>query len=506
MQAKRMGFVDGIAHTPNLDALAAEGVYFPNAITAQGQCVPSRCAFMTGMSPHECNVMVNYPFHGHCGHLTIRNRTFIQEFQENGYTTAHFGKSHLGFPLRLLGFDVGECIDGRFPEGKEPIERIRAREEGLKNGGDGHADSSGNKSIHYKALDEGIPWLETYDPDEGPLLYMFDTNLPHPPFYYEKEWENRFRPEDMILPTSYYEETWEGKPPFLKEHCASGPHALTSEQQLREEMARYYTMIAETDRACGQIIDIFKRKGMWDNTIVLFFTDHGDMMGGHRLRRKGTMPYEELYNIPCIMKLPKGMGAKRQVVDDLIISTDLGGALLELAGLDAPGAFAGSDVVRALQRESAPEDEHVFFEHYAAWYGIHPFYGVRTKTMKYVRWYGKEQFEELYDLATDPHELHNVVKDAAYRDAYTKLCGMADNWWKETGGRDLAYYESDAFKANLNRISSPVGVRGYFFRSLGRQAVEALPNALATPMPHRQPNRHGYAPGTPRLPKRLPTS
>jgi arylsulfatase len=452
MQAKRMGFVDGIAHTPTLDALAAEGVYFPNAITVQGQCVPSRCAFMTGMSPHECNVMVNYPFHGHCGHLTTRNRTFIQAFQENGYTTAHFGKSHLGFPLRLLGFDVGECLDGRFPEGKEPIERIRAREENLQNGGDGHLDATEKKSIHYKALDEGIPWLESYNADDGPLLFMFDTNLPHPPFYYEEAYKDLFKPEDMLLPRSYYEETWEGKPPFLQEHCKCGPHALKDEAQLREEMAQYYTLIAETDRACGQIIDIFKRKGMWDNTLVLFFTDHGDMMGGHRLRRKGTMPYEELYNIPCIMKLPDGIKSERAVIDDLIISTDLGGALLELAGLEATGAFANNDIVKALQRDKAPDDEHVFFEHYAAWYGIHPFYAVRTKTRKYVRWYGHEQFEELYDLARDPDELQNVVRDNSYQEDYRKLSEMADNWWQETGGRDLAYYESDAFKDNLNAL------------------------------------------------------
>lgn len=447
-----MGFVDGIAYTPHLDALAAEGVYFPNAITVHGQCVPSRCAFMTGMSPHECNVMVNYPFHGHCGHLTTRNRTFIQEFQKNGYTTAHFGKSHLGFPLRLLGFDVGECLDGTFPAGTEPIERIRAREESLKNGGDGHLDCTARKSIHYKALDEGIPWLESYDPGQGPLLYMFDTNLPHPPFYYEEAYREHFSPEAMILPKSYYEETFEGKPPFLKKHAESGPHKLVSEAQLREEMAQYYTLIAETDRACGQIINIFKKKGMWDNSLVLFFTDHGDMMGGHRLRRKGTMPYEELYNIPCILKLPKGMERKRAVVDDLIISTDLGGALLELAGLEAPGAFAGNDIVRALDRVAPQADEHVFFEHYAAWYGIHPFYGVRTTTMKYVRWYGKEDFEELYDLAVDPDELRNVVKDPAYRDRHAELSKRADDWWTSTGGRDLAFYESEAFKNNLNAL------------------------------------------------------
>mgnify|MGYP006287664007 FL=1 len=451
MQGKRMGFVDGIAHTPNLDALAAEGVYFSNTISVHGQCVPSRCALVTGKSPHETNVMVNFGFHGHCGTLTPRTRTFYHDFQDAGYTTAHFGKSHLGAPLQTLGFDVGECLDGNFPEGKEPIERIQAREESLANGGDGHTARDRERSTHYKALDEGLAWLRDYQPGEKPLFFMFDTNLPHPPFYWEQEWESQFRPEAMILPKSYYEETFEGKPPFLKEHAESGPHKLQSEEQLCTEMAQYYTLIAAVDKACGQIIDMFKEKGMWDNTIVLFLSDHGDMMGGHGLRRKGTMPYEEVYNVPCIMKLPAGMESKRSVIEEPVISIDLPGTLLKMAGIEPSPQFADSDVARALEREAPTGDEHVFFEHYAAWYGVHPFYGVRTARMKYVRWYGKEDFEELYDLENDPDELHNVVKDPAYQEQYADLAARADAWWKKTGGRSADFYETEKFKNNLNR-------------------------------------------------------
>jgi len=450
MQAGRMGFVDGIAHTPNLDALAAEGVHFSNAISVHGQCVPSRCAFVTGMSPHECNVMVNFGFHGHCGTLTPRSRTFIHDFQEAGYTTAHFGKSHLGAPLRTLGFDVGECLDGHFPKGKEPVERIKAREENLASGGDGHTANSKSQSTHYKALDEGLAWLEGYQPGEKPLFFMFDTNLPHPPFYWEAEWQARFKSEDMILPKSYHEETFEGKPAFLKDHAKGGPHELESERQLREEMAQYYTLIAAVDKACGRIIDVFKEKDMWDDTIVLFFTDHGDMMGGHRLRRKGTMPYEELYNVPCIMKLPVGMERKRATIEEPVISTDLPGALLELAGIEPSQPFAGSDVAQALRREAPTGDECVFFEHYAAWWGIHPFYGVRTATMKYVRYYGGDDFEELYDLANDPDELRNVIDDPGYGEQRRALTARADAWWRKTGGRSAGYYGSEEFKNGVN--------------------------------------------------------
>lgn len=449
MQSHRMGFIDGIAHTPNLDALVSEGIHFENAITVHGQCVPSRCSFATGLSPHENNVMANFGFHGHCGTLTPKTRTFYKQFQEAGYTTAHFGKSHLGAPLSTLGFDVGECLDGNFPEGKEPAERVKLREENLAEGGDGFKAGAREKSCHYHALDEGMKWLKGYEPDEGPLFFMFDTNLPHPPFYYEEEWKEKYRPENMILPKSYYEETFEGKPPFLKKHAKGGPHELKDETQLREEMAQYYTMIAATDKACGQFIDLFKEKGMWENTIVLFFTDHGDMMGGHGMRRKGAMPYEELYNIPCIMKLPEGTERKRTVITEPIISTDLPGALLDLAGIEPEDAFSNSGVTEALSRTEAKGDEIVFFEHYGPWWGVHPFYAARTGRYKYVRYYGDDQFEELYDLEADPHELKSVLGDQSYREVEEDLRSEADNWWKKTGGREAPFYESEEFKNGL---------------------------------------------------------
>jgi len=447
MQARRMGFVDGIAHTPNLDALAAEGVHFSNAISVHGQCAPSRCAFTTGMSPHECNVMANFGFFGHCGHLTAKNRTFFQEFQENGYTTAKFGKSHLGSPLRLMGIDHGECLDGEFPEGKEPVSRIERREAMKAEEGVGSRPSKG---AHDQYLEDGLAWLNTYQPADDPLFFMFDTNLPHPPFHWQEEWKDRFKPADMVLPKSFTEESFEGKPDFIRARAAKGHDVGDGEANLRTELAQYYTMISAVDRACGQIIDVFKAKGMWDNTIVLFLSDHGDMMGGHKLQFKGTYPYEELYKIPCILRLPSGMQRKRATIEEPVISTALPGALLDLAGIDPSPPFADSDVTRALQREAPTGEECVFFEHYAAWWGRHPFYGARTATMKYVRYYGDEDFEELYDLAADPHELHNLVDDPAYGEHRKDLSTRADAWWKGTGGRDADFYESDAFKSNLN--------------------------------------------------------
>ncbi|MGB1718576.1 MAG: sulfatase-like hydrolase/transferase [Candidatus Latescibacterota bacterium] len=107
MQHSRMNFIDPIAHTPFLNDLAAESVYFKNAYTCHGQCVPARAAFQTGLYPHECGVMVIYGFHGHGARLTPKYQTLGHCFKEAGYQTAYFGKTHFGVPLDQLGYDTG---------------------------------------------------------------------------------------------------------------------------------------------------------------------------------------------------------------------------------------------------------------------------------------------------------------------------------------------------------------------------------------------------------------
>jgi arylsulfatase A-like enzyme len=126
--------------------------------------------------------------------------------------------------------------------------------------------------------------------------------------------------------------------------------------------------------------------------------------------------------------------------------------LLELAGFGVPAEFTGGSFADAFQRDRHPEDEKVFFEHYCAHWGLHPFYGVRTRDMKYIRYYGDDDGEEMYDLGKDSHELYNVASDPAFAESKKYLSEMADNWWRETGGKTVDYYESEYFKANRHNL------------------------------------------------------
>jgi arylsulfatase len=433
MQHQRMGFLDPIAHTPFLNSLADEGIHFSNAYTCHGQCVPARAAFQTGLYPHECGVMVIYGFHDHQARLTPKYQTIGHLFKEAGYQTAYFGKTHFGVPLSELGYE----IDGD----SHPVSDAEAAKRGI---------SYVPKSLRsdYQACDEAVAFLQNYTPGEKPLFMTFSTNLPHPPFFNEPAWADRFTAETLELSHSYYAETFANKPALQKEHALDGNHGAHDEAGQREELAQYYTMIAETDAHFGRIKAEYQRLGIWDDTVVLFLADHGDMMGAHKMRLKGTLPYDELYRIPCIMKLPSGIATKRRVVVDLVSSVQAPGTLLKAAGIDLPAQFHNGHFYDAPFSDGPPADEHIFYEHYAAYWGIHPFYAICTGQFKYARYYGDDHCEEMYDLKTDPHELNNIATDPAYAEQRGELAQRADTWWNDTHGRDLDYYESAAFKAN----------------------------------------------------------
>ncbi|MGN6675759.1 MAG: sulfatase family protein [Thermomicrobiales bacterium] len=416
MQYQRQGTVDPVASTPNLDRLAGEGVAFTQHYCANSQCVPSRASLQTGRYPHELGVMIIYGFHGHTGRLTGAERTVGQVFRQAGYTTAYFGKTHFGTPLAQLGYDVGS------ERGASP------------------PHSAGDRAI----VDEALAFLSGHDPAQ-PLFLTVSLHEPHPPFELVEAFADHHPPERLSVPASYRLDDLTTKPPFQREH-ATDRHTYADEASLLDELRQYYTMMSHVDALFGEVRDALAVKGMWDDTITAFTSDHGDMMGAHRMRLKGTLPYDELYRVPLTIRVP-GEQFPRGVVDDLTVNVSMPGTLIEAAGLPLPPEFAGGSLLPAMRRTAPPEDEAIFFEHYGAYWGVHPFRAVRTRRWKYVKYYGPDQAEELYDMLADPLELRNVADGPALGDIKAGLARRVDEWWAATDGRDFAYYESPAFKA-----------------------------------------------------------
>ena len=135
--------------------------------------------------------MVNYGFHGHQNRLSTRHRTIGHVFTDAGYETAYYGKCHFGQPLADLGFEHAHAYD--------TVEVDEARATDL---GSGHVPTSLRRD-HLAAAD-ALSFLRAYEPGERPLLFVLSTNLPHPPFYQEPAYADRFPPDRMALPESFY--------------------------------------------------------------------------------------------------------------------------------------------------------------------------------------------------------------------------------------------------------------------------------------------------------------
>jgi choline-sulfatase len=274
--------------------------------------------------------------------------------------------------------------------------------------------------------DEAVAFLSEYD-GEDPFFLTASFNLPHPGFYEDPGFADRIDREAVPLPESVDDDLAD-KPAFHRERAAD---LDLDEAAVREMRYKYRTMTARVDDHVGRILDALEAEGLREDTVVVFTSDHGDMQGAHRLSLKGVVAYDEILRVPLVVDVP-GRDAARDVVPDLVSWAAVPGTLLDAAGIDY-GDFEGGSVLPALDRGAPPDDERVFFEHKAAYWGHHPYRGVRTRDWKYVE-NMLDDTDELYHVAEDPHELHNLAGADAHADTEARLREMVYSWWDRTDG------------------------------------------------------------------------
>lgn len=410
--ANAMGCVDSSYWTPHLDRLAQLGVRYTGAISASAQCTPSRATWMTGKYPHQVGV-------NQIGHvLDPQEWGIAKAFNAAGCETVYFGKWHLGLSASAHDFQVTEY-----------------RTEGLELGG-AHPNSAFHSHKDAVSTTMALNYLEDYDGSK-PFFMKLCWYMPHPnapadkPFERVERFADRFPLEEMPVPRSFYEDDLSTKPAFQAERANTGESKLT-DALVRRDAQRYRSMLALMDWNLGRLLEKLEDKGLLDRTAIVFTSDHGDLQGAHRLRLKGVLPYKELYHVPLIVYVP-GLRPSRSVVPDLVSSAAVPGTLLETAGLRVPSECEGGSLLPHAMRDERPPEEHVFFEHYKAYWGHHPFRGVQTPAWKYVYYY-EENMEEMYDLLHDPDEMRNVAGQPEAEVERRRLRELVDRWWEDTGG------------------------------------------------------------------------
>lgn len=404
--------------TPNLDALAEEGITYNNSFCAYPVCTPSRYSLLTGLQVREHGSWSN-----HCT-LPTYIETFPKVLRRSGFRTAAVGKMHFTPTYLDVGFDKMVLCEqdgpGRFDDDyhrdlmvndlcdSNDLEDQRA--EYRKDASSDYWASLGavvsnlpndwhsTSWIGQKALEEIEDWEET-----GNLL-MVGFVKPHHPFDPSEEWRNLYKSDDLSLLPGWIE-TCLAKDLAYDEGYF--PHQENNEAKVRKAMAYYYANISHIDDEVGKMIALLKKKGQYDNTVIIYTSDHGDYMGYHHLMLKGGYMYEPLMKVPLIIKDTNGENQGYRS-EQLVSNVDIASTLLHLMDVDIPLSMKDYNLMK-------DKRAYVFGE-----CGYKQDYMLRDERYKLLlcKDHSKSQF---FDLKHDPLEMDNRYKDTAYEKVITTM-------------------------------------------------------------------------------------
>jgi len=411
------------AQTTRLDKLIEEGTTFNQAYCQSPVCAPSRASFLTGRYPRTTRCRQN-------GQSIPADEVLISKiFSDAGYRCGLAGKLHLA-----------SCSDGkvekRTDDGYDPFhwshhpqpdwEENEYTQWLTEKGQDwfGLQGEKINPYVHHGPPAEysQTAWcaektIEFIKNEKGrPWFFSFNCFDPHHPFDPPKEYLEKFNFDDMPLPSMHPNEA-DAKTTFQKldriwAHNNPGEFQVEAmtDQDKRTVYAAYMAMVSLIDDQVGRILDALEETGQADNTLVVFMSDHGEMLGDHGIYFKGPHFYDCQMRVPLIMRWPNGGVLKSRQVDGFVELVDLMPTFLEAAGLKVPSAVQGKSLLPLLL--GGNEQDHckkqVYAEYYNAW-THNDAYGtmLRTQDWKIVVYHGTNQ-GEFYNLKEDPEEFFNL--------------------------------------------------------------------------------------------------
>lgn len=421
--------------TPCLDALAADGTRFGRCYTTNAICSPARASLMTSLYPSA---------HGmwDCAHTQRREWVDVpaarfdyvsRHLAEAGYHNGYFGKWHVEQSNRLSDFgwhefDLSVAHVKRMPA---DAPRVVVPKEGYRDYLLAGVDADGEDRPH-PAFDRGIDFIRRSAAGGRPFCCFVSTSEPHDPYVPPRRFLDLY-PLSSIPLSPTLRDPPDGKPEVIARMRAVW--SSLTDDDWRRVSAAYWATISYLDAQVGRILAALKDAGQYENTVVVFASDHGDMLGAHGLATKGVgTSYEEVYNIPCIVRVP---GMRRGVEDrrTLVSLVDLAPTLLDLCGAGRLSAAQGRSLRPVLEGSHNPEE---WRDAYAE------FFGQRFVYTQRMVWHGDWKYvfspggiDELYDLAHDPGERHNLAADPVHRDILLDMCRRMWRRMKDIGDTSL---------------------------------------------------------------------
>jgi arylsulfatase A-like enzyme len=446
--------------TPHLDALGVAGAVCERAYTTNPVCTPARISLFTGLqvSRHGAwNVGLNAP---------AGTRTLAHGLAEIGYRTHNIGKMHFqaygsrgdqsheakeawapgrDFSGPYYGFETIELALGHTTYGlsghygtwvrsqvsEADFKRFTSAERVCSQwfGGDGY-DWDLPLRLHNSVwtVDRSIEFMRTHD-RARPFFLSLGFQDPHHPHALPRDFALRVRPEDVPLP-DFTEGELDDKPPLFNVARAGGletsefrgeyqvagqgggcDYRTVTEKDARLGRAYYYGMVRLIDEQMGRLLRYLDEAELAENTLLVFTSDHGELLGDHGLWMKGPFHYEQLVRIPLLLRWPAGFGGGKRI-PSIVSHLDVVPTILAAAGAPADARLDGCDALPLLRGETASIRDGAMIE------CIDDPHKVRLKTyvtpMRKLTWHHGHEYGELYDLALDPREKVNRWDDPAY--------------------------------------------------------------------------------------------
>lgn len=381
--------------TPNLDNLASESVNFVNAMAGCPVCSPYRASLLTGQHPLTHGVFVNDVY------LHQDPNSLANVFGDNGYNTAYIGKWHVDGhgrsnyipPERRQGFDYWKVLECTHNYNNSPYYAGDSDEKLFWEGYDAIAQTR-----------DAQKYIRESD-SEKPFLLALSWGPPHAPYHTApEEYQALYSPDKIQLR------------PNVPEECAD---------QAREWIAGYYAHCTALDDCIGNLLQTLEEEGIADDTLLVFTSDHGDMLGsqGHQKKQR---PWDESIRVPFLLRYPSLLGQEGSELEAFIDAPDILLTLFGLCNIAIPDTVEGIDFSGYIQGGENPSDNsavihcpHPFGQWIKSRHGGREYRGIRTLRHTYARSLDGPWL--MYDNEVDPYQLNNIVNKPEHAELQAEL-------------------------------------------------------------------------------------
>jgi len=452
-------FPDGPAdwlHAPNLKALAARSARFTNAYTGSPLCAPGRASFMSGQLPRRTRVYDN------AAEFASDIPTYAHHLRAAGYATTLSGKMHFVGPDQLHGFEERLTTDiypadfGWTPDYNRPGERIDWWYHNL-----GSVKGAGVAEItNQLEYDDEVAFnavRKVYDlgrrADARPWMLTVSFTHPHDPYVARKKYWDLYEDcthlEPETAPIAYEDQDAHSR--RLMDACDFRALDITAED-IRMSRLAYFANISYIDDKIGEVLEALRGTRQTEDTIIVFASDHGDMLGERGLWFKMNF-FEGSARVPLMIAAPDLPVGR---MDTPVSTMDLTPTLCELAGISFDQIAPWTDGETLVPLANGVARTSPVRMEYAAEGTVAPMVCIRERQWKYMECAADRT--QLFDLSNDPHELANLIDDPAHAETRARLAAMVAQYW------DLDAYDAEVRASQARRhIVYPALRNGAYF-------------------------------------------